>query len=72
MAELPEQTFQVILDLQRQLLKNLHQARAAERTLLDEYGDIENLQTDLNDLLTVAQSAGDGVSAAIYLTLARQ
>lgn len=69
MAELPEQTLQVVLELQQQLLKNVHQARATERILLDEYGDVENLQTDLNDLLTVAQAAGEGYRRLSILLL---
>jgi hypothetical protein len=50
MAQLPEETTTVVLELQRQLLVIIHQATAVSFLILERYGETETTLTDLEQL----------------------
>jgi hypothetical protein len=50
MAQLPEETTTVVLELQRRLLKIIHQATAVSFLILERYGENETTLTDLEQL----------------------
>jgi hypothetical protein len=50
MAQLPEKTTTVVLELQRRLIGILHQATALSFLILERYGETETTLTDLEQL----------------------
>jgi hypothetical protein len=50
MAQLPEETTTVVLELQRRLLGILHQATELSFLILERYGETETTLTDLEQL----------------------
>jgi hypothetical protein len=70
MAQLPEETTTVVLELQRRLLVIIHQATAISFLILKRYGETETTLTDLEQLDNTRERA-DTYYARFYTILRR-
>lgn len=70
MAELPAETITTVLNLQGRLLKIIHQAKATELAIAQQYGETEVTIIALNDLQNVEERADTYYSR--FYTLLRQ
>jgi hypothetical protein len=55
MAKLPEQTLIIILNLQRRLIEGIDEATALELLLLQEFGETEASESNLEQLQNIRQ-----------------
>ncbi|MBD2183803.1 hypothetical protein H6S82_29305 [Planktothrix sp. FACHB-1355] len=57
MAELPEETTNTVFNLQGRLLKIIHQAKATEFAIAQQYGETEATSIDLEQLQNIRERA---------------
>ncbi len=69
MAKLPQETITTIFNLQRRLLKRIDEATATEAVIFEEFGEVEIILAELEQLQNVRERAKSSYSGLYTLLL---
>lgn len=72
MAKLPDETITTILNLQRRLLERIDEATATEAIIFEQFGEIEEILFELEQLQNVRERAKSSYSRLYTLLLRGQ